>query len=91
MAKTLVTKFKSVPAEKTIKGILVGLKYVLEASVAMGNEIKEEQSSSEIKDWIDDSNEARNKDHQVKVTAKCPHTAVLFLLEVSFSHHLFMF
>ena len=67
MAKALVTTFKSVRADNASRDILYGLNYVLEASVAMSSEIKREQGSDEIMDWIDDSNEARNKDHQEKV------------------------
>ena len=68
-AKTLVTKFKSVRADKTTKDILHGLSYITEASLTMSNEIKLQQRSDEIRDWVDDSNEVRNKDHQAKVRA----------------------
>lgn len=67
MAKTLVTTFKSVRADQTTRDILYGLNYVVEASVTTSTEIKRKERSGEIKDWIDDSNEARNKDHQAKV------------------------
>ena len=68
MAKALATTFKSVRADNITKNILTGLNFVLDAAVATSSEIKREQGSSEIKDWIDDSNEARNKDYQEKVT-----------------------
>ena len=68
MAKALATTFKSVRADNITKNILTGLNFVLDAAVATSSEIKREQGSSEIRDWIDDSNEARNKDHQEKVT-----------------------
>lgn len=70
MAKTLVTKFKSVRADKTTKDILHGLSHVTEASLSRSNEIKLQQRSNEIRDWVDDSNEVRNKDHQAKVRAR---------------------
>ena len=68
MAKTLATTFKSVRADNITKNILTGLNFVLDAAVATSSDIKREQGSTEIRDWIDDSNEARNKDHQEKVT-----------------------
>lgn len=68
MAKALATTFKSVRADNVTKDILTGLNSVLDAAIATGSDIKREQGSSEIRDWIDDSNEARNKDHQEKVT-----------------------
>ena len=68
MAKALATTFKSVRADNITKNILIGLNFVLDAAVATSSDIKREQGSSEIRDWIDDSNEARNKDHQEKVT-----------------------
>lgn len=68
MAKALATTFKSVRADNITKNILIGLNFVLDAAIATSNDVKREQSSSEIRDWIDDSNEARNKDHQEKVT-----------------------
>ena len=67
MAQTLVTKFKSVRAANESRGIIDGLNMVMKASVDTSNEVKLEQSSNEIKDWIDDSNEARNKQYQEKV------------------------
>lgn len=68
MAKALATTFKSVRADNVTKDILTGLNSVLDAAIATSSDIKREQGSSEIRDWIDDSNEARNKDHQEKVT-----------------------
>ena len=68
MAENLVAKFKGNRADKTTKDILIGLNHVIEGSVAMSNQVKVEQGSDEIKDWIDDSNEARNKYQQAKVT-----------------------
>ena len=68
MAKALATTFKSVRADNITKNILTGLNFVLDAAVATSSDIKREQGSTEIRDWIDDSNEARNKDHQEKVT-----------------------
>ena len=67
MAKALVIKFKSVRARNETRDILRGLNIVVGASLATSNEVKREQNSDEIKDWIDDSNEARNKQHQEKV------------------------
>ena len=67
MAQALVTKFKSVRAANESRGIIDGLNMVMKASVDTSNEVKLEQSSDEIKDWIDDSNEARNKQYQEKV------------------------
>lgn len=67
MAKALVTKFKSVRADKTSRDIIDGLNFVVDASVSTSTEIKRQQGSGEIMDWIDDSNEARNKDYQAKV------------------------
>ena len=68
MVKALATTFKSVRADNITKNILTGLNFVLNAAVATSSDIKREQGSTEIRDWIDDSNEARNKDHQEKVT-----------------------
>ena len=68
MAKALATTFKSVRADNITKNILIGLNFVLDAAIATSSDVKREQGSSEIRDWIDDSNEARNKDHQEKVT-----------------------
>jgi len=67
MAQALVIKFKSVRAANETRGIIDGLNIVMRASVDTSNEVKLEQSSDEIKDWIDDSNEARNKQYQEKV------------------------
>lgn len=67
MAKALVIKFKSFQAANVTREIIRGLSIILEASVSTSNEVKRQQNSGEIKDWIDDSNEARNKDHQEKV------------------------
>lgn len=67
MAKALVIKFKSVRAANETRDIVDGLNIIMEASVSMSNEVKRQQNSDEIKDWIDDSNEARNKQHQEKV------------------------
>lgn len=67
MARALVIKFKRVRAANETRGIIDGLNIVMEASVSTSNEVKREQNSDEIKDWIDDSNEARNKQHQEKV------------------------
>lgn len=67
MAQALVIKFKSVRAASETRGIVDGLNIVMKASVDISNEVKLEQSSDEIKDWIDDSNEARNKQYQEKV------------------------
>ncbi len=67
MAKALVIKFKSVRAANETRGVIDGLNIVMDASVSTSNEVKREQNSDEIKDWIDDSNEARNKQHQEKV------------------------
>ncbi|XP_020607936.1 LOW QUALITY PROTEIN: polycystic kidney disease protein 1-like 2 [Orbicella faveolata] len=66
MAQALVIKFKSVRAANETRGIIDGLNIVMRASVDTSNEVKLEQSSDEIKDWIDDSNEARNKQYQEK-------------------------
>ena len=67
MAKALVIKFKSFQAANETREIIRGLSIILEASMSTSNEVKRQQNSGEIKDWIDDSNEARNKDHQEKV------------------------
>lgn len=67
MAQALVINFKSVRAASETRGIVDGLNIVMKASVDISNEVKLEQSSDEIKDWIDDSNEARNKQYQEKV------------------------
>ena len=67
MAQALVMKFKSAQAATETKGIIDGLNIVMKASVDTSNEVKLAQSSNEIKDWIDDSNEARNKQDQEKV------------------------
>lgn len=67
MAKVLVIKFKNVRAANETRGIIDGLNIVMKASVATSNEVKLDQSSDEIEDWIDDSNEARNKQYQEKV------------------------
>ena len=67
MAQALVTKFKSVRAANETRGIIDGLNMVMKASVDTSNEVKFEQSSDEIKDWIDDSNKAKNKQYQEKV------------------------
>ena len=67
MAKALVIKFKSVRAANETRDIVDGLNIIMEASVSMSNEVKRQQNSDEIKDWIDDSNKARNKQHQEKV------------------------
>ncbi|PFX17783.1 Polycystic kidney disease protein 1-like 2 [Stylophora pistillata] len=66
MAEALVIKFKSFQAANESRDIIRGLNIILEASVSTSNEVKRQQNSDEIKDWIDDSNEARNKDHQEK-------------------------
>lgn len=67
MARALVVKFKNVRAADETRSIIDGLNIIMEASVSTSNEVKREQSSDEIKDWIDDSNEARNKQYQEKV------------------------
>ena len=67
MAQALVIKFKSVRAANETRGIIDGLNIVMKTSVDTSNEVKLEQSSNEIKDWIDDRNEARNKQYQEKV------------------------
>lgn len=72
MAENLVAKFKGTRAENMTKDILNGLSHVIEGSVAMSNHAKLEQGSDEIKDWIDDSNEARNKYQQAKVIKHIP-------------------
>ena len=67
MAQALVIEFKSVRAANEARGIIDGLNIIMKTSVDTSNEVKLEQSSDEIKDWIDDSNEARNKQYQEKV------------------------
>ena len=67
MAQALVIEFKSVRATNEARGIIDGLNIIMKTSVDTSNEVKLEQSSDEIKDWIDDSNEARNKQFQEKV------------------------
>ncbi|XP_068716630.1 polycystin-1-like protein 2 [Montipora capricornis] len=62
MAETLVGKFRWVRADNPTRDILNGLSHVIEGSVTTSNQAKLEQGSSEIKDWVDDKNEARNKD-----------------------------
>ena len=67
MAQALVIKFKTVRAANETRGIIDGLNIIMKTSVDTSNEVKLEKSSDEIKDWIDDSNEARNKQYQEKV------------------------
>ena len=78
MAETLVGKFRWVRADNTTRDILNGLSHVIEGSVTTSNQAKLEQGSSEIKDWVDDKNEARNKDQLAKVTAK---VSFLYVIE----------